>query len=421
MASEYDLDVQVGGQSIPFFGFTVTGGVFASVGHAKINTSITALAAQGIDLLKLTENAASLTEVGIWVQPESGVRTRIFGGEYVSAHWSFDADTIEIECRDWAGVLVDQKRVLTKIGTAIAATLKADVVGQVSVVGISNQNQKVSQIVTAIAQEFGFTPVLNLDTANNPTMGSLYGSDDYVYMTVPQSLWAVLCQLARDTGYDVYVTPNKDLVFGLPAAGQDTLQLAYNLASLPDGAAPVRNLKIEHHPRRNSTFRVMVISHDGARAQATLGQAVSIGDNYAGTKGLQPGITSGTAAASAAKALAGAKASVSQVPLYTFHMEGLTADQANRAAASLALQIARCLLVLTGDVDIRPEMLPTRQIKVQGALANEFTGQTYSTSSFSHRFTMPKGDGRADERAGLVTELHGLNVPTQALAAETAG
>ena len=285
MANEYDLEVLIAGEAIPFHGFQVTSGAFASVGHAKISTSRKALDGQGIDLLQLTANASSLTEVGIWVQPPEGARTKIFGGEYVSANWSFDRDGIEIDCRDWAGLLVDQKRVLTKIGAAIVSTLKADAVGQVSAAGISNQNQKVSQIVTAIAQEFGFTPILNLDTANNPTMGALYGSTDHVFMTVPQSLWSVLCQLARDTGYDVYTTPNKELVFGLPGVGQTTMQICFGLSVAPDGVVPVRNLDIQHHPRRNSTFRVIIISHDPAKAQATLGQAVSVGDNYEGTKG----------------------------------------------------------------------------------------------------------------------------------------
>ena len=137
-------------------------------------------------------------------------------------------------------------------------------------------------------------------------------------------------------------------------------------------------------------------------------------------KGISPGITSGTAAATASKALAAAKANVRQVPLYTFHIEGLTAEQANREAAALALRISRRELILSGDVDILPETLPTRKIKLQGSIPDEFTGDDYFLSGYTHRFTMPR-QGSHNDRVGLVTEIKALNLPTQALAAETAG
>ena len=219
----------------------------------------------------------------------SGAVTRIFGGEYLTTSWDMDADTAVLHARSWAGALADQKRILTKIGSAVSGALKPLAPGQVSAAGISNLNQTVGMIVSAIANEYGFTPVLNLSGANNPTIGTLYGSDDQAFMPVPQSLWSILNQLARDTGYVVYDTPTKQLVFGAPGAGLPTLAPSYKVPAR-GAMVPVRNLQFMHQPRQNGTFRVLVISaYDPAKAQVAIGRASLSAANFAGQNGLTAG------------------------------------------------------------------------------------------------------------------------------------
>lgn len=432
--------VSVGGSTIPFTKFNMVGGAYGSVGHVTITTSFSALNDIKVDLFTLTSGSPGFVEVDIAVQqtpqqqsqyggyggggaapsPPSSQSTRIFGGEYLRTDFDLDADTVTIHARDWAGVLVDQKRILTKIGKAIEQVLAPLAPGRVTVAGISNENQKVGNIINSICAEFGFTPVLNLSSSGrNPTVGTLYGSADQSFITVPQSLWTIVNQLARDTGYDVYVTPKKELVFGEPGAGLDTLQLVWNKAP-EQGQLPCRNTRIEHHPRRNSTFRVLVISYDPTLAQATLGRATYIGPSYAGQHGLTAGLNTGQSAITADKNIlalqqGGANIGSSQIPLYTFNLDGLSSDQATLKAQSIATDISKRELILSATIDGLPSVLPTQMIRLSGDMPTEFSEPIFYVSGYDQTFTMPSA-GSHQAEGGWTTRITALNIPTEGLA-----
>lgn len=427
----------IGGMNVPVYRFNITGGSYGSVGHLTLHCTQAALDAAKIDLFTLTSGSPGFTEVDLSAtqrapsstpaggystqQQPSSTETRIFGGEYVTTEYDMDTDEVVVHARDWAGVLVDQKRVLTKISNAIQKALQPLAPGRVTAAGISNENQKVGNIVTSIAQEFGFNPVLNLSSGGlNPTVGTLYGSADQSFVTVPQSMWTILNQLARDTGYDVYVTPKKDLVFGEPGAGLDTIQLSWNQAP-GDGQVPCKDLKITHHPRRNSTFRVLVMSYDPSKGQTTLGRATYIGNNFAGQHGLSGGLNTGQAAVTADKNIlalqqGGANLGTTQIPLYSFNLDGLSADQANIKAQSIATDIAKRELILSAQIEGMPSLLPTQKVTLVGKnLRSDFTGNTFYVSNYTHTFTMPTG-GRGNHHDGWTTKITALNIPTEGLA-----
>lgn len=433
---DLSFTVLVGGKPLPFTKFSMTGGAYGSVGHVSITTSNTALLDAKIDLFALTSGSPSLVEVTIAVQqapadqpPRGGYApppttdsstTRIFGGEYVKTDWDFDADLVTLHARDWSGVLVDQKRILTKIGNVVKQALAPLAPGRVTVAGISNENQKVSNIINSVAAEFGFTPVLNLSSSGrNPTVGTLYGSTDQSFITLPQSLWNILNQLARDTGYVVYVTPTKELVFGEPGAGLPTIQIAWNVTP-GQGQIPCKSVKIEHHPRRNSTFRVLVISYDPSHAQATIGRATYIGNAYAGQHGLKGGLNTGQAAITAdanilALQTAGANISSAQIPLYSFNMDGLDATQATMKAESIATDIAKRELILHATVDGLPSILPTQQVYLSGDISSDFGAPVYYVSGYQQDFIMPTSGSHHGE-AGWITKFTAINIPTEGLA-----
>jgi hypothetical protein len=435
--ADLTFDFSIGGQALPITNFQMTGGAFGSVGHLTVRTTQTVLDQQQLDLFKLTSGAPGFVEVVLSVTAQTAytaapggygggappgqaqaTTTRIFGGEYIKTTFSFDDDTVEIQARDWAGVLVDQRRILTKIGKAAEKVFRPLAPGRVSPGGIANENQKVGDIVNSIAQEFGFNPVLHLSGGRNPTVGTLYGSNDQSFITIPQSLWNVLNQLARDTGYDVYVTPTKDLVFGEPGVGQDTLQLSFNVAPQSD-QRPCRAARVEHHPRRNSTFRVLVRSYDPTSGVTTLGRATYVGGNYAGQHGLAAGMSTGSAAATADKNIealqkGGDKLTVNQIPLYSFHVDGLSTAQADLKAESIATDIAKRELILTATIDGYPSLLPTQMIRLNGDVRPEFSSPTFYVSGYTQTFTLPTGAGRAD--SGWVSHITALNIPTEAIA-----
>lgn len=447
--------VTVGGQPIPIDKFTVTGGSYGSVGHAEISTSRQALIAAKIDLISMAAASpgylpvtisantnsqpmlatgnplASLLKSAIPNSPAPSAATpsppasspavagvigpvktntgspNVFAGEYVSASWMYDRDEVTIHCRDYAGVLVDQKRVLTKLSGAAAVLAPGQVAGAG---GVSTQNQTITQIVTSISKLFGFIPVLHLQDGNNPTIGTLYGSDDIVFSTRPQSMWAILNKLALDLGYEVYVTPKRELVFGLAGVGTTPIKMSYNLQKPGAGTIPCMNLEIDHNPRRNSSFRVLVISYDPGKAQLTMGRATAVGSNLSGTgsQKVQAGIWTGTNAQTIDTQFQGAG---SQIPLYTFHIDGLTQSQAQTRAIAIANDIQRREMTIKATIDGFPHIYPGQQLAVAGNVDAAVAGKTFYVSSFHHTFSVPKK--AAIGQGGFMTHIQGLNIAVQ--------
>jgi hypothetical protein len=404
------VSATIGGTPILPLAFDVTGSSFGSCGHASITTSLSALG--GLDLFDLASSSAGITEIYISID---GVR--VFGGEHLFTSEDFDNDTATIHARSWAGALMDQKRILTQVAAEATAAFQALIPGQVTAAGISNENQKIGDIVTAIAQQFGFTPILGM-TNGNPLIGTIYGEGSQTFMPSPKSLWAILTQLARDTGYVVYDTPDKRLVFGEPGANTPTLTIGYESAS--QSQIPSRAMRVEHHPRRNSTFRVLVIAYDPSHCSINLGRASYVARNFAGSQNLAPGLATGQQAAANETSLAQTDATVSQVPLYTFHHDGLTQEQADTYAGAIATDIAKRELILSFTTDGQPLIEPTQKLRIIGNVPSAVSGTTFYTSGFTHRYKMPRS-GHAGQQDGFVTEFKALNIPVEALAAETAG
>lgn len=411
--SQINVALTIAGKNIPVLSFATTGGAYGSVGHGEFRTSRTALLAASIDLIALTSAAPAEVEVDLNVQIDTQKSIRIFGGEYVSAEWDYDHDSVQINARDWAGVLVDQKRILPSLAQAVAKTLVPLAPGQTGPSNIQTSNQHISQIIASIAKEFGFTPVLNFQTLNDdtdPFPGTLYGSDnDGVYLTIPQSMWAVLNQFARDTGYEIYTTPTKQLVFGTPGKGITPQVFGFNISQLPPGAVPCRDLKVTHHPRRNSTFRVLVLSYDALRAQTVIGRADNIGINF---PDIEPGIWSGNDATIADDLLA---ESNQKIPVYTFHVDGLTQVQAQNKAQGICADIAKRELIIEATIDGLPSITPTQQINITGQVDNQVSANTFFINSYEHTFHMPEGGGEG----GFFTHIKALDIPVQRIGSDT--
>jgi hypothetical protein len=393
-------EMLINGQSIPVADFEVTSGAYGSVGHLVASTSRLAVAAAGINLIGLAANAASGMPVDIYVTLD-GTRTHIFSGEYVTGTWEFDQDLIEIHARDWAGPLVDQKRILSSIAGGIQT------VAQQAGKGVETQNQTLSQIVSAIAQQFSLIPDLRLQKTENPTMGTLFGSDDTVYWASPYSLWAILNKLARDTGNEVYVTPDKHLVFGTPGAGLTPITLSYHYDPPPAGTYPCYGLKIEHNPRRNLTFQVMVLSYDPGKAQTTQGQAVVMGTNVnaSDTVTVHAGAWSGADATAISSAL-GNSLNSNNMPVYTIRIDGLTQTQAQNMAVAIANDIAKRELILTAETDGIPAVAPLNPMTlVSDIVEPEFLGHQFWINKYTHTLRMGGGKNKRADFRTTITAL----------------
>jgi hypothetical protein len=393
------IEAKIGGTPFLPSAFRVHSGVYGSVGHAEIDTSIVALAAANIDVVGKSLAAPQGLEVTIAVQLDDGGKTALFGGEYVRGKWDYDDDKVELEARDWAGVLVDQKRVLTSEAEGMAAVLAP---GQsLSSAGIITQNQTLTALITQIAKQFSLTPVINLGADDNPQIGSLFGDDDTVFTPVPTTLWGILNDIARTTGNEVYVTPDRKLVFGPPGVGAATLNLTYKINPVPTGSIPIRKPVFTHNPRRNASFRVLVMSYNPATAQVTEGTAYVIGTNFSGSNNqtIAPGLWEGASTSQIDAALLGQS---KQIPLYTFHVDGLTGDQAQARALAIANDIARREFIVTATADVIPTVIPMQHARIDGPIDPNFSGNDFYLNAYKHEFTL---------RGGLITDLTLLDLP----------
>lgn len=395
---------KIAGTVIPITGFDVHGASVGHAGHMTATTSRTMLKQIGFDLPQKAVDASGLLEVDAFVSIDGAV-TQIFGGEYIGANFKYKASTVTIRARDWSGPLIDQKRILTSLiggNTGPLTVAEAD-----SPAGVNTQNQKLSQLVTAIARQFSLTPDLRLssDPGSDPVVGTIFGNtNDTIFSPQPQSLFGILTRLARDTGNIVYTTPQKHLVFGEPGAGLPTLNFFWKTNPVPPGGVPLDDLEIDHNPRRNMSFNVVVLSYDPTLGQLTKGKAYVIGSNFSTSEGatVKAGSWSGPQSQQISSALSSSKKN-NKIPLYTFHIDGLTAAQAQVKAMAIAADIAKRELIATVDANFIPVIAPSNPAKIGGDVEATFTSHDYFVTAYSHSYKVgQRGEGTFDTTAKLL-------------------
>ncbi len=265
--------------------------------------------------------------------------------------------------------------------------------------------------MTAIAKQFGLTPDLRLAEGSDPQIGNLFGdSNDTVLTSAPQSLWGFINRLARASGNTVYTTPQKALVFGVPGAGLEPIAITYRSNPIPPGMYGAISLDVEHNPRRNLTFRVLVLSYDPTTSTTTKGQAFVIGSNYSTSEGstVHAGAWGGTDADNIANAIGTGKGSKKNaVQLYTFHLDGLTAAQAQAQAKSIAADIAKRELIASVKTTCVPTVQPSNPATLGGQINGEFAAHKYFVTQYNHKFSMGKeggGEGAFDTHMMMLDE-----------------
>lgn len=393
--SQVSFELQILDQVVPITSLDIVGASVGASGHLSAVAGMKALADAGINLVALSiANPGSLA-VNAFVTID-GVKTQLFGGEYLNAKYQYNMRQVTLHARDWSGPLIDQKRVLVNILQGNTGALAP---AEKPTGGISTQNQKLSQVVTAIATQFTLTPDLRLAEGSDPNVGTIFGdSNDIVLTSTPQSLWGILTRLARDSGNVVYVTPQKHLVFGEAGAGLDTLALAYEVNPVPPGCFLALDMDFQHNPRRNLTFRVVVLSYDHTNSSLTKGQAYVIGSNYSteGDTTVHAGAWTGASAEKITSAIGtGAASKKNAIPVYTYHADGLTQAQANQQAQAIAADIAKRELICTTVANCIPWIQPSNPATIMGQIDPEFASHQYFVTQYSHQFRMPKGNGNA--------------------------
>ena len=333
----------IGGAQIPINSFDITGGSHGSTGSAEFNTSIKELLATGYDLTSESLTASKPLPVSCYVNSNEGASV-VFAGQYMTGKWNYKDDTVMFHCRDLGGQLADEKRVLAPGAS-----------------GVNTQNQTISQFVTQIAQAYGLTPVLNI--ADDFDLGRLFGdTSDTILTSIPKTFWATLTKIARDTGNEMFVTPQGKLVFGAPGKNGTLLTFSWRLNPVPAGALPLLTLDVEHNPARNASHTTTVNSYDHTTGRVSKGQKV--------------------------------KGTGSQ--RYTFHTDGLSQAQSQKRAEAISNDISKREAIVTGLADFLPSVQPMQPASLTGEIDPAFIGYQLYVHQFSHGFRMLKNTNKGD-------------------------
>jgi hypothetical protein len=341
----------------------------------------------------LTATQTTLVTIDVYVgRPNSPTRwnsadlTQVFSGYLDLVDWEFDTDTVTITGRDASSLLMDS-RTLSNFG-----------------------NLTPDQIATQFAKDVGLTPLV---THVKTLAGSFYQQDTIHMGYVPRQKWDILLYLARSVGFDVFVTPQRQLYFG-PPPQPTTPPLVFSWLdpAAPFGTALMR-CKITHSPRRNRTFKVLVKSYHPKTTQIITGTSIVLGIPIPTetTKTLPAGTYRGQGPAGSL-VFNELTAALEGKPVYQFHVAGLTPDQAQKRAEAIAQNIARHELIADIAVEGNAAITPQTVLSFRG-LGHGFDTQAFYPQRVRHIFQVPQGRGGQNE--GWITEVTALNLPPSAV------
>ncbi|HEY9678683.1 MAG TPA: hypothetical protein V6C76_11780 [Drouetiella sp.] len=367
---------------LPMLNASVSKASNGSQSTVRGKTSITMLQMQGVDIFQSAQSATGApVEVYVVIDGQS---SKLFGGTIDEFEPDFDNDSITFSGRDYASSIVDTKETTSSV---------------------DYKNQTIGQMVTNIANKFGYTPKVT----DPGIMAGAQMYDDSAYMPHGQQYWTMLQDLARQCGYECFVTDNKELFFGTTdsAGGNDvTVNHAPDVSNSTDVENPICDLKPVYQPGRNSNIRVIVVSHHPVKVTQRIkssyqgnpfkGRAPKSNKDYligkSNTSGTQSAKSGGT--------------QPSDKPAVVVRKDGLTQERADALAQSIAKDIAKRQLVLKGKC---PMGLPDAQVhskltlKEGGIDLLGFANADYVIASLDHEWDAESGS--------FVTSVTALNHP----------
>ena len=386
---------------------------YGSVGTYEVTTSRKELARAGLDLYAATLNSHPLG-LDIFISVD-GVETHLWGGEIDDTDWDFDTDTVTISGRDWAGILVDQKITLANFAPESSSLAVPS-----STVGLSGgpatsynvQNQSAVSLLSQIAKAHGLIPEpLNVSTEEATVPVGNILAENAVFSSQPLPEWEIIQAISRIYGWNTYVTPNKKLVFGPPKVSLNKLRVGWNLPTLPPGVLPCFNLQVQHQPRRNNSFLVVVETYNVSTLevhQALVGlpsQHEFL--TYPLFKANKAGFYTTTSLGPNVSAVTALFKNLGK-EVYLIHKAGLTPSQASRLAESIALDLAKREIIVSFSLDGNPSIKPFDTLELQGSLSG-FEGRKFFVQQVHHSFELP--DGGSIGTSGFLTHVKAWTLP----------
>ena len=348
----------INGQNLPIRHFRITRGAYASVGTFQLGTSIQ-LASIDINAVAQQSGGTSRTEVDTQVSLDGGMTWKsLLVGDLDAMTWDFDNDLLTLTGRDFGGRLVET-RVVMKDSTYV--------------------NKTPAQVAVAFAQDVGLDTSQIVAEAGEAPIGFLGEHNMAIRSATPISKWAILTLLARLTGRVCMIVPGTPPALYFAPVSTSGMPKVYTYGSNNiAGITPVRTLKGEYRPFKNSTFQVIVLSYHPQTAKQTLATIVVAGETiqYETEKTIKPGIYKGTSTGGVRVALG---ETLKNKPVYVYYMHGLTPQECQTKAEALARDISKREFILHGTVDGDPMLNPLDILQVKNnipvSLAQVSTGK----------------------------------------------
>lgn len=375
--------------------WSVEVGVAGAIGKARLTTSRDMLKKAELSLNDLAEKDEAV-ELNIYATGFSGKEQKVFGGLYDRGKTKFGQNRVEIHAQDWASILVDSYQTFSEI---------------------DYQNQTPSQIVKQIATLYGFES--KVDPTPGGTKAGVIFRQDASFTPKPNQPWRILQYLAKQIGFEIFITPHQEIVFKAPDLNAEKMELTWLADVLDKEAIPIFELRTEDSPRRHKTFRVVVQSYHPSPPQMTTGMAIVVGTEQIKQSGptkvvgntiississnsIHPGIYVGPAGAAVGSQL---KDQLAKSPVYIFSQKGLKPDQAQQKAAAYAKEIVRRQFIAELEIDGYPEIVPQSPIVLRegekGAL-DGYAGRNLAATSITHNYSMPSQSGGGSFKTNLV-------------------
>lgn len=388
----------INGLEVPIKAWRIKTGCYGSISSVTFTTSRKMLTTKNLTISELISAQGAPIPIDVYVTLGNNQPVHLFGGCIDGLSVEYDSDLVIITGRDWASELVDARRVLN---------LK------------EYTNKTPSQIAEAIATNYGLTPLV-VPTPNGMLAGSFF-KNDAVLSRQSRPAWTTLVWLAQQIGFQVYVTPARELVFSPIKENAPPANLIWKpLPNNPPGVV-VKGLNFRHSIKRNRTFRVRVISYHPKTTQTTTNYVVILGESVpvptAVSKSSAPrkshiaaGYYRGAAGQNCSELLTSAGLGI---PTYTFNYSGLTPDQCKMKAEAIAEDIAHKLFVVTCLVTGNTDIYPLQPVKLFGEIDPELIGATFFINGLEHAYEQPLEGGTA-QSAGFITHITMNTLPPNA-------
>lgn len=294
-----------------------------------------------------------------WIASQTTMQVQLYGGTVDDpSNWSVDdlgsplivgnvdqvdycpsSRTLELSGRDLTALLIDSRTAEKWI------------------------NQSASQIATTIANRHGLTPNV---TDTSGLAGGFYQAD-HVIPTTSQTEWDLLCWLAQQVGFVVFVK-GQSLYFGPPP---DTSANTYPVAWVPGDTqnafrSNVSSLRFSRTLTVGKTITVTVRSFNQQ-------QRKGFSESYPSSKGgkIKPGSATSPAQA------------------YSYLIPNLTKDQATQRAQAIYNEMIKNEMRMTADLPADNVLDIMHVIPVSGT-GTSFD-QTYYPESINRRLSMDEG------------------------------